>query len=132
MVECLKSKSSSLRNSSWSAVSLTLALPILLNHFFQIVGHFRQRFQSHFHAAIIGPSDDGIYFCEAYVFLGIIVAKLRAATLFSLQSCTRDRLRNREQIFQIKSRMPAGIEIAVACDADMLGPFPKGFQVIER
>src|SRR5947199_4853409 len=44
--------------------------PILLNHFFQIVRHFRQRFQSNFHVAVPGLPNHCVYLREALVLVG--------------------------------------------------------------
>ena len=60
-------------------------------------------------------------FAKLLVFLGIIVAKLRAATFFSFQRRARDRFGNGQQIFQVERGVPAGIEIAITGDADLFG-----------
>ena len=47
-------------------------------------------------------------------------------------AAARDGLRNREQIFQIQRRVPAGVVFAVAINRDLPGAFPEFSHPVER
>ena len=49
---------------------------------------------------------------------GIVLAEVAAAALLALDRRARDRLRHVEQVAQVEARVPAGVELAVAGDAD--------------
>src|SRR5947209_11734392 len=54
---------------------------ILLHHPFQILGHFRQRFEPNLHGPVGSFRNERIHFRKLLVFVREIFPKLRAATL---------------------------------------------------
>ena len=90
----------------------------LLDHLFQIIRHFGQRLARTSIASVAFAPDIVFTLRTSRSLVRVIIAELRAAAFFSLHRRAGHRFRNREQILQIECGVPAGIEFAIAGNAD--------------
>ena len=59
-----------------------------------------------------------LYFAAAGILVREILAEMAAAAFLAVQSRNGDGLGNREQMFQINGRVPAGVVFAMALHGD--------------
>src|SRR5436305_14454017 len=86
----------------------------LLDHPFEIIRHFRQRFESNLHRAVFGFGNECVHFRKFLILVREIFPKLCPATLLSLTRRFRYRFRDCQHAFQIEGSMPPGMEIAAS------------------
>src|SRR5215203_1802881 len=90
------------------------ALFHLLNNIFKVITYFSAHFFSQHHVTISVLLYYQVEFSTIRIFLRIIFTEMRTPAFFSFQRGHGYRLRYRDHIPEIKSRMPSRVEFAVA------------------
>src|SRR5262249_8364936 len=108
------------------------ALLVLLDDLLQIVGHLGKRLAPELHAPVGSLLAHQVELAGRRILVGVIVAEVRAAAFLALDRAARDGLGAGQKVPQIERRVPAGVVLAIALDADRLGALLETLDGLER
>src|SRR5256885_14392439 len=103
-----------------------------LNDLLEIIRHLGKRIQSDLHRAVRRFGNHRVQFGKPIILLRTILSKLCATAFLPFEGSARDRLRDRQQGFQIKRRVPAWIEFTMPDHTSTVRALPKVFQRSEE
>src|SRR5262245_41651680 len=113
-------------------LTIQRALLHLLDDLFQFSRHLGNGFAAELHSPVFALGNDDTDFAQGCILVGKIFAVMGATALLTVQGGPGDTLGNREQACEIEGCVPAGVELAVAGDADAAGALPKALEAFER
>src|SRR4030095_1116664 len=135
LVRCALSGLHSLRSSpDRCALSglHSLRSSLLLDHLFQLCGHIRNLLSHHLHLTVSTAPYDDVHLSETFDLFRIVLAKMTAATLLSLDRGASDRFRNNQEIRQIECGVPAGVVFTIAVYGYLACTLPKRLDFLDR
>src|SRR5689334_17398543 len=93
----------------------------LLDDLLKFRRHFWNGLAPDMHFASWPLADDDVARTELFVFGRKVVSEMRSPAFFSLERRPSHHFRDSEQVIQVDGRMPAGVVLAIAADANTLG-----------